>query len=223
MKVGNSKKVCILTSVHPVFDTRIFHKQARTLVNAGYDVSLIAQHSKSEIVDGVKIIPLPKPKNRFKRIFFLTRKAYKLAAEQKADIYHFHDPELIPWMLKLKKKTGAKIIYDIHEDYPKQILSKEWIPLVLRFPIAHIYNFFEKLAIKLFDVVIRAGSDIRPKNTKIITIKNYPFTEIAAEDISVFKNNLKKFSYIYIGSISRDRCIKEILQSLEFIYYYWAL
>jgi len=43
------RKVCILTTVHPAFDTRIFHKQAKTLVRAGYDVTLIAQHDKNEV------------------------------------------------------------------------------------------------------------------------------------------------------------------------------
>ena len=59
-----NKKVCILTSVHPAFDTRIFHKEAKTLARAGYDVTLIAQHDKNETIDGIKIVALPKPKNR---------------------------------------------------------------------------------------------------------------------------------------------------------------
>lgn len=62
-------KVCILTTVHPLFDTRIFHKEAKTLVKAGYYVTLIVQHDKNDVVDGVKIIALPKPRNRFAPIF----------------------------------------------------------------------------------------------------------------------------------------------------------
>ena len=46
-----------MTTVHQSFDIRIFHKECKTLANAGYDVTLIAQHNKKEIVDGIKIIP----------------------------------------------------------------------------------------------------------------------------------------------------------------------
>lgn len=55
-------KVCILSSVHSALDVRVFHKEARTLAHAGYDVTLIAQHDRDETVDGVKIIGLPKRK-----------------------------------------------------------------------------------------------------------------------------------------------------------------
>ena len=89
-------KVCIITTVHQPFDTRIFHKQAKTLVQAGYDVTLIAQHENDEMVDGVKIIALAKPCNRFARIFGLTWRAFTSALSQSAEVYHFHDPELIP-------------------------------------------------------------------------------------------------------------------------------
>ena len=117
-------KVCILTTVHQPFDTRIFYKEAKTLVQAGYDVTLIAQYNKNEIVDGVKIIALPKPKNRFVRIFGLTWRTFYLAFCQCANIYHFHDPELILICILLKLK-GAKIIYDVHEDYEQKVLSKD--------------------------------------------------------------------------------------------------
>jgi hypothetical protein len=46
-------KICILTSVHPPFDTRIYYKQAKSLAKAGYDVTLIAQHDRDEVVDGI--------------------------------------------------------------------------------------------------------------------------------------------------------------------------
>ncbi|MBC7077734.1 MAG: glycosyltransferase, partial [Synergistales bacterium] len=136
--------VCILTTVHPPFDTRIFHKEARALVTAGYDLTLIAQHDKNEVVDGVKVIALPKPKNRFTRIFGLTWRAFRLALRQRADVYHFHDPELLPVGGLLKLLTRAKVIYDVHEDVPEQILTKHWLPALLRHPLAVVFNAFEK-------------------------------------------------------------------------------
>jgi len=211
-------KICILTSVHPVFDTRIWHKEAKTLARASYDVTLIAQHSKNETVDGVKIIALPKPKNRFQRFLKLDYLLYKKALEQKADIYHFHDPELLPWALKLKKKTKAKIIYDVHEDVAKQILSKYWIPKIFRKLIANIFNKYEKRAAKKMDYIITATPNIKNnfKQNNVIDIKNYPI-------IANFKNIKKKrqkkkyIELIYVGGLSRVRGIKKIIQSLKYI------
>jgi len=82
-------KVCMLTSVHPPFDVRIFHKEAKSLVKAGYDVTLIAQHDKEEIVDGIKIINLQKPHNRIERMTKTVWSAYRKAIQLDADIYHF--------------------------------------------------------------------------------------------------------------------------------------
>lgn len=217
-------RVCILTTVHQPFDTRIFHKEAKTLVKAGYDVTLIAQHSKNEMVDGVKIIALPKPKNRFFRIFFLTRRAYEHALKQKADIYHFHDPELLPWMVKLKRKIGAKVIYDVHEDYPNDILSKLWIPRFSRATIANYFNQYEKKQAKGLSFVIVAWPKIKEKfkkagvdNVKIIN--NYPildyFGQIANKiDIDPEQKEIK---LIYVGGLTSIRGIKEIIKSLGFI------
>ena len=116
-------KVCILTSVHPPFDVRIFHKEAKSLVKAGYDVTLIAQHDKEEIVDGVKIVNLHKPRNRIERMTKTVWSAYRKAVQVDADIYHFHDPELMPIALRLRKR-GKRVIYDIHEDTRLQIILK---------------------------------------------------------------------------------------------------
>ncbi|MDD5173069.1 MAG: glycosyltransferase family 4 protein [Patescibacteria group bacterium] len=215
----NKKMICILTSAHPIFDIRIFNKQAKTLVQAGYDVTLIAQHDKEEVVDGIKIIPLPKPKKRFERFLRTDYLIYRKALEQRANIYHFHDPELLPWTLRLKKKTGAKIIYDAHEDYHQAILSKPWLPSFLRKITASIFNFYEKHISKKFDYIITATPHITQtfKQKNVADVKNYPLIDKKI----IIDNNLKKknITLIYTGGIEKIRGIKEIIRSLRYIKY----
>lgn len=214
------KKICHITTVHSLLDTRIFYKEAKTLLNAGYDVSLIVRHNKDEIVDGIKIIVLPKTKNRFSRILFLTREAYNLALGQKADIYHFHDPEFLPWAEELKKKTKAKVIYDIHEDILKQILLKHWLPVILRKPISIFFDVYQKIKIKNFDYVITVREDIekelRKFNSKIITVKNFPVLDYF-KDINIKPLSKSILTLIYNGTLTRNRGIKEIVKALEFL------
>jgi len=176
------------------------------------------------VVNGVKMIFLPKPKNRFSRILFLTREAYKIALEEKADIYHFHDPEFLYWAVKLKQKTGAKVIYDVHEDFPQQILSKPWIPKIFRKLIATIFNFYEKRKVKQLDFIIVALPKVKESFQKtginnIETITNYPLLEYFAQVTSnqrVATSN-QRIKLIYVGGLTRIRGTIEIIKSLEFI------
>jgi len=115
------RNICILTAVHPVWDSRIFHREAKTLVRAGYEVSFIVPHDKEEIIEGVRIIPLPKPNNRFSRMTRGAWRLFRLALKEKSDIYHFHDPEIIPVGILLKLLTRSQVIYDVHENIPAQI------------------------------------------------------------------------------------------------------
>ena len=82
------KKICILTSVHIPFDVRIFFKEAKSLANAGYDVTLIAQHDNDEVVDGIKIISLRLPRNRIERMTKTAWSVFWKALKVDADIYN---------------------------------------------------------------------------------------------------------------------------------------
>jgi glycosyltransferase involved in cell wall biosynthesis len=211
-------KICHITTAHPFFDTRIFHKEAKTLAKTGYDVALIAQYTKDEIIDGIKIISLPKPKNRFERFLKLDYLAYIKALQEKADIYHFHDPSFMIWAVILKV-LGKKVIYDVHEDYAKQTFSKEYIPKKLRKIIAFIVKVVENIFSRFFDGIITATDDILQNfayHKAAVSIKNYP---IATCFINVEQGSVKDADVcrlIYIGGLSKTRGITKLIQSLEY-------
>ena len=113
---SDKPRVAHVTTVHHPFDPRIFHKEVQSLRQAGFEVHLIAQHPRSEVVDGVPITALSQASGRSRRLLLL-REAYQTARALHADLYHLHDPELIPIAFALKRATGARVVYDMHEDY----------------------------------------------------------------------------------------------------------
>ncbi|MDD5015724.1 MAG: glycosyltransferase family 4 protein [Atribacterota bacterium] len=220
---NNIKTICMLTSVHNVFDVRIFHREAMTLAKEGYKVTLIAPHSKSEHVEGIDIIALVKPKNRFSRMFILIWKIYLNAKKMNADIYHFHDPELILIGILLSM-NGKRVIYDVHEDLPRQLISKEWIPKKLRRIISHLVKYIEAFGAKRFSTIITASEEIYNRflryNSKTVMVRNYPIlSEILVKSIATVEKNggyneLSEKTITSLGGIHPDRCIKEIIEAM---------
>lgn len=218
INVENIAKVCILVTVHSTFDTRIFHKQARTLVRAGYDVTLIAQHDKDEIVNGVNIIALPRPRSRFRRFFGLTWQAFRLALHQRADVYHFHDPELLPIGILLKLFTHAKVIYDVHEDYRQIIRLKHWIPKPIRGFVANLVGYIEVIGGSIFDAVITVNEFIKVRfsSDKVVVIKNYPLLDLEGNDSNPVRSG-SDIKLIYVGGLNRGRGIYEMIKAMTYL------
>ena len=216
-------KVCILTTVHPPLDTRIFHKEARTLARTGYDVTLIAQHDGNTIVDGVRVIGLPKPRNRLGRIFGLTWRAFRLALRQRATIYHFHDPELLLIGVLLKLFARAKIIYDVHENVPKQILNKLWLPTWSRRPLTVAYKLVERVCLPFIDVIVIA-EDSYIENYRsfrdVITVRNYPIPsplKVGSPNTDRDEGLQHGFQLTYVGGVSKLRGSLELIEAMRIL------
>ncbi len=210
-------KVVHITSAHRAFDDRIFHKELKTLANAGYKVTLIAPHDKKEAIGNIEMVPIPKARNRFERMAISTLRALYLALKEKADIYHFHDPELIPAAFIIKLLTGRKVVYDVHEDYKQKMLSYEWINKRYRKFVSIILDMLEKKFSTYFDYVITADSYVqsRFRRRKVEIIANYPPLSFSA-GLECTRNNTT-FKLIYVGGISEDRGIVMIIESLKYL------
>ncbi|MFC2095140.1 glycosyltransferase family 4 protein [Candidatus Bipolaricaulota bacterium] len=213
--LAQDNRIVHLTTGHQASDTRIFHKQINALVKAGYNVTLIAQNDANAASPGVRIIALASPKNRTSRFVGLAIRALRLAIHQHADVYHFHDPELLGIVLPLKLLTRGKIIYDVHENVRQQILGKLWIPKLLRRSISLAFGIFEKIVSIFCDAVVPATeniAEVMPHRHSMV-IHNYP-------DLGMFRAEGERMHggdkhLLYVGGISHSRGILEMIAALE--------
>ncbi len=209
--------VCHITSVHPPFDVRIFHKEAKSLARAGYDVTLIAQHEKDEVVDGIRIINLQRPRNRMERMTKTVWSAFRKALKIDADLYHFHDPELLP-IAKLLTLIGKRVVYDMHENVPKQIKKKGWINPSLRKYVAKLVCFTERFL--MLDVPVIFAETSYHKDylwvKKYTTVLNMPLIN----QLYSLKSDAQKTvgaSVGYIGGVSEARGSLTTIEALRIL------
>lgn len=206
-------KVCHITSAHGPEDVRIFHKECISLAKAGYDVYLV-QRGESYEKNGVHIVGFGEvPGGRLKRMTQVARRAYKAALATDADIYHFHDPELLPYGLKLGRK-GKKVIFDSHEDTLESIMEKEWIPVSIRRVVHFWFKGQQEKVCRHINGVITVTPHLvdffKTLNPQTVEISNFPILEEMSPS-SVSRPEVLAFA----GGISRQWNHHTTIQALE--------
>jgi len=211
------RKAIHLTSVHPRDDIRIYFKQCISLEEAGYEVNLIVADGKgNDFKNIINIFDVGKPScSRLFRMTMTTFKILLLAMKMDGDVYHFHDPELMLAGLALKLK-GKKVLYDVHEDLPRQVLSKVWIKPLFRRMVSMLVEKFENFSASCFDGVVCATPHILRRfesiNEKSINVNNFP----RVEEISLAPSwGQRENEICYIGGISENRGIRELVSVME--------
>jgi glycosyltransferase involved in cell wall biosynthesis len=207
-------KVCVLTTVHRPDDTRIYRREIGSLVDAGLEVALIAPHCEGFRSEGIRYATLGKPLGRAGRLFILGWRAYRQALEETADVVHLHDPELILLGLLLKLR-GRRVVYDVHEDVPRQIMTKHWIPSGLRRPLAWVFDLLERWAGRRFDGVIAATESIACRFPRATVVHNYPSP--ASFSPSEERDAGRARWLVYVGGVSRLRGVVQMVEALEHV------
>jgi len=218
MRTHKPVKIVHLTSVHSAYDTRIFGKECRSLAQVGFQVTIVAPHTKDETSDGVRIKAVPTYKERG-RIYRMTATAwhvFRTAWREEADIYHFHDPELIPAGIILRA-CGRKVVYDIHENVPKDILLKQYLPLWTRRLLSLLIDRLEISASRYFSALITVspliGDRFAKANRRTVLVYNFPdpgeLTE-AAE----FPWESRQPMVAFPGGILPERGIRQMVHAM---------
>lgn len=202
-----------LTTVHHPMDTRIFHKECGSLAAAGFRVTLIAtEHPDlAAAKPAFEVLRLSPARNRWARMTRNCWQAYKLAKRLNADIYHFHDPELI-WVGWLLKNKRNQVVYDIHEDYETGIRQKKYLPRFARRLLAGAYRLAERLCIGRFELVL-AEKYYYDKYGRGTAVLNYPLLGPAiesgerpsADEGEGQPREQDQIRLLYTGNITLDR------------------
>ena len=211
-------RICHLASNHEGLDTRIALKECTSLADAGYETHLVITASAADVERaagrGFKVHPLPPDTGRLARMLTHTWRCYRTASRVGAGIYHFHDPELIPYGMLLRM-SGRRVIYDVHEDFPRDILDKYWLPKWTRKLVSGATAALEYAGARWFFRVSAATPFIcdrfRKINPSAVNINNYPWPSELAPPEAVRE---RKPQVCYVGNITRVRGLGAIIEAL---------
>jgi glycosyltransferase involved in cell wall biosynthesis len=211
-----SRKVCHISTVHPVLDDRILFKECNSLKESGFDVSYVVANPDSFVYPGIQIISLPVFNGRFNRLIRGSMAAYRLAKQTRAELFHFHDPELM-LMAVFLRLSGKKVVYDVHENITQQVRYKPWIkPTWFRWLLSRLVHLTEKFCCLFFQGIVAATDDIARKfpSSKTSVIRNFPLFNWT-EDIHNEPHSKDVPTLIYAGGLTQIRGIREIIDSLS--------
>lgn len=210
---GGQPHACHLSTVHPADDTRVFWREASGLAERGFRVTLVARADHDDVRNGVSIVAMPTYSSRIKRMTIGVLKAVRIAFRTKADVYHAHDPELLP-ALTLLRLAGKTVVYDAHELLSGQITSKPYLPAYVRWPAATVARALEWFAGKAMHRVVTVSqacaAPYPPRKVSIVA--NYP--ELVNFGAGSAESESGERQFCYVGGLTAIRGAQQIVDAI---------
>lgn len=188
------KKICMVTTFHRPNDSRIYHKEARSL-QAQYDVVVVAPDEAEPRSDditidyddaGIKTVTIPKPKGLLRSLIVFRRQILKTALKENCDVYHCHELDSLLISVIIKTVRKKKVIYDVHEHWPSalthmtgslkhaSVLQKKPVSRIFQTLIARIERILAKRVDGIIVVSESVGERFRDINIPTAVIQNVP-------------------------------------------------
>ncbi len=214
---GGSLTICHFTTAHAELKSRSFHRQFMPLALSGVTVRYVGPLKTTSPRHGIDIIALKRHSNRLRRI--LAQPALLLTLlRQRANLYHFQDPQLLPLAFVLKLIFRKRVVYDAYEDFPSMAANKARLPRFLRPLAAKTIAKMESLAVHFFDGVMTADPSTMRRLAKpgARTIVFYNFPNLAFFP-SCHAARPRAFDLVYRGGLSDRAGIFVLIDALKLL------
>ena len=209
--------VAVVTTVHAPGDTRIWHKQVRSLAAAGHRVHYVAGPLEGlEFPAGVQAHDLGAKRPGIGARLGRIREAVRRVRSIRPDVVHIHDPELLAlgWF---GRAPGRRLIYDVHENVRQQLRLKPRIPSPLRPLVATVYGMVERLTSPRISRFILAEESYAPiyGGRPVTIVKNYPVLDPAvASEATEPRTVGDELVVCYVGGVSVVRGALDLIDAL---------
>ena len=189
------------------FDPRVW-KEAKTLVEAGYEVEVITPHHETTIeeLDGIRVICC-----RVNRFPFTTAlRLFRAALRGGYDLLHCHEIDPLAYSLLLRPLTGRPVVWDCHEYY---VPMKRELQGTLA---GALVQLLFSIAVPRTDGVVTVDRKLvrllgRWKTA--IALPNYPRTVDFMAGPSAPSDRIPRI--IYAGSLTASRGIRKTLRAFR--------
>lgn len=204
-----------LTTVHPRNDVRIWAKEIAAARTAHRTALMVADGGGDSLNGGVAVHDLgPPAATRLVRILKTPLTALRKVLELRPALVHFHDPELLPVGLVLRL-LGYRVIYDVHEDVPRQVLDKYWLPAAARRPVSWAMSALEWVAGRALTAIVAATPTIAARfpAAKTITVQNFP--RLHEFEPGSLPHSDRPMHFVYAGVFARIRGASEMVMAAD--------
>jgi glycosyltransferase involved in cell wall biosynthesis len=215
MAAGRSK-VVHLTSVHGASDPRITDKECATLAQEGYEVVVIAPGPQHRLPASIRHREVRAPRSRLERFFRTILEVYRAAIDERGDVYHFHDPELIGVGIALRLR-GARVVFDVHEDLALDVHSKAWIHRAARAGVGAFATLVLRCAQRCFSAIVPATPSIADafSHRRTVVVRNYPRLERLRLNGAARPFEQRPMTALYLGSITLARGVEQMVRAMS--------
>ena len=132
-------------------------------------------------------------------------------------MYHFHDPELLLAALLLSLR-GKKVVRDVREDLPRQMLDKHYLPLWIRTVLGGLMERFENFSARRLSAIVAATPVIAARfegaNSRTVLVRNFPaLSDVPHERLPPWE--YRSNSVAYVGAITAARGLRELVAAMS--------
>jgi glycosyltransferase involved in cell wall biosynthesis len=213
-EMHSNGRIVHVSTAHHWNDSRIFSRMCRSLAADGYEVVLLARAEAEQEADGVRVVPVPAAHSRLGRMAGSIPRVAAKAYSLRGAVYHLHDPELIP-LIPLLRLSGAKVIYDAHEDLGAQILEKEYLPSAVRPAVAVLGRLLVTFADRTANHSVAASPKVAEgfRAARCTVVRNFPEELPQIADPQAYEQRAHRV--VYAGGLTRSRGVEQMVDAMR--------
>jgi glycosyltransferase involved in cell wall biosynthesis len=210
--------LCHFTTVHTELKSRSFYMEFMPLAAGGAEIRYVAPAGIDGHRDGVDFVAVTKPRGRIGQLRNIPS-VLRVLLQQRADLYHFQDPELLPVALLLKLIFRKRVVFDSYEDFAAMALTMRGMPRPLLPIVAAFVGGLQRLAAFSFDGVMTADPGTLRRVAKVgrsrkLTFYNFPNLDVFPPP---HPSATKDFELVYRGGLSERAGTWVLLDALRLL------